>query len=232
MGLFIGLLDGTCSRGPLISDVDSSLVGEGAAIDIGLPPRDIGLCCHFMVFERDGMESLEEGLGADSAMSDTGREGALSRLIDPKPLNSGTFISIEGTRGEGSFCAMVAIDAEPKGTSGEGEPKAASVLLGVCRSAVLLLTFRGVSASFSGEIDLASVGVRFTLPPANFPIRYLRLVREERTHLLLAARVVFVCLSKYPLRASAPARCLPFPSSPTAPALISGRLQGPSRPLV
>ena len=58
---------------------------------------------------------------------------------------------------------MVAIDAEPKGTNGEGEPKAASVLLGVCRSAavagvllVLLLTFRGVSACFSGEIDLES----------------------------------------------------------------------------
>ena len=54
---------------------------------------------------------------------------------------------------------MVAIDAEPKGTSGEGEPKAAVVLLGVSRSVVLLLlllTLRGVSACFSGEMDLAS----------------------------------------------------------------------------
>ena len=78
---------------------------------------------------------------------------------------------------------MVAIDAEPKGTNGEGEPKAASVLLGVCRSAavagvllVLLLTFRGVSACFSGEIDLASGSRRqiHSLNPANFPLRLLR----------------------------------------------------------
>ena len=78
------------------------------------------------------MALLGEGLGEEeSAMSDTGREGALSRLIEPKPLNSGTACSIEGGRWEGSFCAMLAIDAEPKGTSGEGEPKAAFVLLGV-----------------------------------------------------------------------------------------------------
>ena len=83
---------------------------------------------------------------------------------------------------------MVAIDAEPKGTNGEGEPKAARVLLGVCRSAavavagvllVLLLTFRGVSACFSGEIDLAS-GLRrqiHSLNPANFPLWCLQLLR-------------------------------------------------------
>jgi len=151
-------------------------VGEGAAIDIGLPPRDAGLCCHFMVFDRVGIALLGEGLGAGSAMSDTGREGALSRLIEPKPLNSGTACSIEEMRLAGSFCAMLAIDAEPKGTSGEGEPKAAVVLLGVSRSVLLLLlllTFRGVSACFSGEIALAS-GLRRQIhspksPPANVP---------------------------------------------------------------
>lgn len=150
-------------------------MGEGAAIDIGLPPRDAGLCCHFMVFDRVGIALLGEGLGAGSAMSDTGREGALSRFIEPKPLNSGTACSIEEMRLAGSFCAMLAIDAEPKGTSGEGEPKAAVVLLGVSRSVLLLvlLTFRGVSACFSGEIALAS-GLRRQIhspksPPANFP---------------------------------------------------------------
>lgn len=134
-------------------------MGDAAAIDIGRPPRDAGLCCHFMVFDREGMAALGEGLGAESAMSETGLEGALSRLIEPKPLNSGTSCSIEEMRLAGSSCAMVAIDAEPKGTSGEGEPKAAVVLLGVSRSVVLLLlllTFRGVSACFSGEMDLAS----------------------------------------------------------------------------
>lgn len=148
-------------------------MGEVAAIDIGLPPRDVGLCCHFIVFDRVGMALLGDGLGAGSAMSDTGREGALSRLIEPKPLNSGTSCSIEEMRLAGSFCAMLAIDAEPKGTSGEGEPKAAVVLLGVSRSVLLLLTFRGVSACFSGETDLAS-GLRRQIrspksPPANFP---------------------------------------------------------------
>lgn len=150
-------------------------MGEGAAIDIGLPPLDAGLCCHFMVFDRVGMALLGEGLGAGSAMSDAGREGALSRLIEPKPLNSGTACSMEEMRLAGSFCAMLAIDAEPKGTSGEGEPKAAVVLLGVSRSVLLLvlLTFRGVSACFSGEIALAS-GLRRQIhspkfPPANFP---------------------------------------------------------------
>ena len=139
-----------------------------------------------MVFDREGMPALGEGLGAASEISDVGREGALSRLIEPKPLNSGTVCSIDGGRWEGSLCAMLAVDVEPKGTSGEGEPKAAFVLLGVCTSAVvlmvvLLLTFRGVSACFSGEIDLASevAGVRFTLPllqPANFPNWCLRLL--------------------------------------------------------
>lgn len=99
MGLLVFALNAGCSRGPLISSVDVSFVGEGAAIDIGLPPLDAGLCCHFMVFERVGMALLGEGLGEEeSAMSDTGREGALSRLIEPKPLNSGTACSIEGGR--------------------------------------------------------------------------------------------------------------------------------------
>lgn len=120
----------------------------------------------------------------------------------------------------------MAIDAEPKGTNGEGEPKAARVLLGVCRSAavagvllVLLLTFRGVSACFSGEIDLAS-GLRrqvHSLNPANFP---MQLLRWDGTHPLLSAPVAFACLSQSPLRADELARCLPFPSSPTIPALI------------
>ena len=73
-------------------------MGEGAAIDIGLPPRDAGLCCHFMVFDREGIAALGEGLGAASEISDVGREGALSRLIEPKPLNSGTSCSIEEMR--------------------------------------------------------------------------------------------------------------------------------------
>lgn len=189
------------------------------------------------------MAALGEGLGAASEISDVGREGALSRLIEPKPLNSGTVCSIEGGRWEGSLCAMLANDAEPKGTSGEGEPKAAFVLLGVCRSAaavllllVLLLTFRGVSACFSGEIDLASevAGVRFTLPlqPANLIGVCDCYYARKETHLLLSAQGVFACLSQSLLRDDEPARCLPFPSSPTVPALISGRLQGPSRPLV
>lgn len=240
MGLLVDDLNAGCSRGPLTSSVEVSFVGEGATIDMGLPPRDAGLCCHFMVFERVGMALLGEGLGEESAMSDTGREGALSRLIEPKPLNSGTACSIEGGRCEGSFCAMLAIDAEPKGTSGEGEPKAASVLLGVCRSAVvdvllawaLLLMFRGVSACcccFSGEIDLASGrGVRFTPFQPNFPIW----CTEKRTHPLLSAQVAFVCLSRSPLRVYELARYLPFPSSPTVRALISGMLQDLSRPLV
>lgn len=62
-----------------------------------------------------------------------GVEGALSRLIEPKPLNSGT--STEELRWGSSLCAMLAMEAEPKGTRGDGEPKAARVLLGVCTSA-------------------------------------------------------------------------------------------------
>lgn len=62
---------------------------------------------------------------------------------------------------------MLAIEADAMGASGDGDPNAASVLLGVFRLSplLLLLLFReadGVSACccfFSGEIDLArSVG--------------------------------------------------------------------------
>jgi hypothetical protein len=75
--------------------VNVSLAGEGAAIDMGLLPRGVGLCCHFMVFEREGIAPLSEGLGAGSDVSamrraEIGVEGALPRLIEPKPLNSGT----------------------------------------------------------------------------------------------------------------------------------------------
>ena len=196
----IGLLvldpNAGCSPGPFVSSVDVSFVGEDAAIETGLPPRDAGLCCHFMVFDREGMALLGGGLGAGSAMSETGREGALSRLIEPKPLNSGTTCSIEEMRLAGSSCAMAAIDAEPKGTSGEGEPKAAVVLLGVSRSVLLflllLLTLRGVSACFSGEIDLAS-GSRRQIhcpwsPPTNCPIQCLPL--------LMLGRLLTFCSSR------------------------------------
>jgi hypothetical protein len=117
IGLLEGARDAGCSCGPLISSVGVPRVGEGAAMDIGRLPRGVGLCCHFMVFEREGIKSLGEGLGAESDMSAVGRarlgvDGALPRLIDPKPLNSGT-TSIEEFRWVGcSFCAMLAIEAE------------------------------------------------------------------------------------------------------------------------
>lgn len=140
-----------------------SRVGEDAAIDMGLLPRGVGLCCHFIVFEREGIAALGEGLGAVSEASamrcaDIGVEGTLARLIEPKPLNSGT--STELCLGA-SFWAMLASEADPMGASGDGDPNAASVLLGVCKLSPLLLLFReadGVSACcccFSGEIDLA-----------------------------------------------------------------------------
>jgi len=116
MGLLVGALGTPCSRGVSVSFVGVSLVGEGAAIDIGLLPMGL-LCCHFIVFERVGMASLGEGLGARSSVSVVGRarlgvEGALPLLIDPKPLNSGT--SAEEFRWGGcSLCAMLAIEAEP-----------------------------------------------------------------------------------------------------------------------
>ena len=102
IGLLVLALNAGCSREPFVSSVDVSFVGDAAAIDIGRPPRDAGLCCHFMVFDREGMAALGEGLGAESAMSETGLEGALSRLIEPKPLNSGTSCSIEEMRLAGS----------------------------------------------------------------------------------------------------------------------------------
>lgn len=218
-------------------------MGEGAAIDMGLLPRGVGRCCHFMVFERVGIPLLGEGLGAASEVSaamrcgDLGVEGALPRLIEPKPLKSGTSTDVRwGT----SLLAMLpAMEAEPMGTSGDGEPKAARVLLGVCRSAVvlllMLLLFRradGVSACcccFSGEIDLArSVG------QPHGQIHTSRICNQyfqwHATH-LLCAQVAPVCLSQFPLRVSCIARCPPVLSSPTTRALISGKLQGPSRPL-
>lgn len=65
---------------------------------------------------------------------DAGVDGTLLRLIEPKPLNSGT--STEARCG-GSLLAML-LDmlsntmAEPRGATGVGEPNAARVLLGVC----------------------------------------------------------------------------------------------------
>lgn len=65
MGLLVGAFAAGCSCVALVSSVRvGDRVGEGAAIDIGLLPRGVGLCCHFMVFERVGMALLGEDLGA------------------------------------------------------------------------------------------------------------------------------------------------------------------------
>lgn len=136
MGLLVGALALSCSRGACGSSVEVSREGEGAAIDMGLLPRGVGLCCHFMVFERVGIPALGEGFasGCDASSArdtDAGLDGALSRL--PKPLNSGT--STEARCG-GSLLAMLSdmllnTMAEPRGANGVGEPNAARVLLGV-----------------------------------------------------------------------------------------------------
>lgn len=112
-------------------------------MDIGLAPlgEPVGLCCHFMVFERVGMPALGEGFGAVSGASadrcgDRGVEGVLPRLTEPKPLNSGIVISPEAPRWAGSLLAIVSSEAVFSGVDSSGEPKAARVLLGVC--AVLL----------------------------------------------------------------------------------------------
>jgi hypothetical protein len=134
IGLLVGALALGCSRGACGSSVEVSREGEGAAIDMGLLPLGVGLCCHFMVFEREGIAALGEGftVGCD-APSVRGREagvdGALPRLIEPNPLNSGT--STEARCG-GSLLAMLSNTmAEPRGATGVGEPNAARVLLGV-----------------------------------------------------------------------------------------------------
>lgn len=124
----------------------------GAAIDIGLPavPRDVGLCCHFMVFERVGIAALGEGLGAASEASAVllaapGVDGALPRLIEPKPLNSGTS---PGARWGGSLLAMaVSMVAGPDGVNGGGEPSAALVLLGVLTAVSLFARRADVGVS-------------------------------------------------------------------------------------
>jgi hypothetical protein len=89
---------------------------------------------------------------------DAGVDGTLLRLIEPKPLNSGT--STEARCG-GSLLAML-LDmlsntmAEPRGATGVGEPNAARVLLGVGTLLSLFWGAEGVSACcFSGEIDRA-----------------------------------------------------------------------------
>jgi hypothetical protein len=87
-----------------------------------------------MVFEREGIAALGEGFAAScDASSVCGTEAvvdaALLRLIEPKPLNSGT--STEPRCG-GSLLAMLSNTmAEPRGANGVGEPNAARVLLGV-----------------------------------------------------------------------------------------------------
>jgi hypothetical protein len=139
MGLLVGARALGCSRSACCSSVEDSREGEGAAIDMGLLPRGVGLCCHFIVFERVGIPALGEGSASSCDASsvrdtDTGLDGALSRLIEPKPLNSGT--STEARCG-GSLLAMLSdmllnTMAEPRGATGVGEPNAARVLLGVC----------------------------------------------------------------------------------------------------
>lgn len=71
IGRLVGALDAGCSLGPCGSSVEVSRGCKGAAIDIGLLPLGelVGLCCHFMVFERVGIALLGEGLGAGSDMS-------------------------------------------------------------------------------------------------------------------------------------------------------------------
>jgi hypothetical protein len=139
MGLLVGARALGCSRSACGLSVEDSCEGEGAAIDMGLLPRGVGLCCHFIVFERVGIPALGEGSASSCDASsvrdtDTGLDGALSRLIEPKPLNSGT--STEARCG-GSLLAMLSdmllnTMAEPRGATGVGEPNAARVLLGVC----------------------------------------------------------------------------------------------------
>jgi hypothetical protein len=139
MGLLVGARALGCSRSACGSSVEDSREGEGAAIDMGLLPRGVGLCCHFIVFERVGIPALGKGSASSCDASsvrdtDTGLDGALSRLIEPKPLNLGT--STEARCG-GSLLAMLSdmllnTMAEPRGATGVGEPNAARVLLGVC----------------------------------------------------------------------------------------------------
>jgi hypothetical protein len=139
MDLLVGARALGCSRSACGSSVEDSREGEGAAIDMGLLPRGVGLCCHFIVFERVGIPALGEGSASSCDASsvrdtDTGLDGALSRLIEPKPLNSGT--STEARCG-GSLLAMLSdmllnTMAEPRGATVVGEPNAARVLLGVC----------------------------------------------------------------------------------------------------
>lgn len=134
------------------SSTEASRVWAGAAIDIGLPavPRDVGLCCHFMVFERVGIAALGEGLGAASEASAVRLaapvvDGALSRLIEPKPLNSGTS---PGARWGGSLLAIaVSMVAGPDGVNGGGEPSAALVLLGVLTAVSLFARSADVGVS-------------------------------------------------------------------------------------
>jgi hypothetical protein len=65
IGLLVVDFAAGCSRKPANSSVGVSLAGDGAAIDMGLLPRGVGLCCHFMVFERVGIASLGLGAGSD-----------------------------------------------------------------------------------------------------------------------------------------------------------------------
>lgn len=129
---------------------------------------------------------------------------------------------------------MLAIEADAMGASGDGDPNAASVLLGVFRLSPLLLLFReadGVSACccfFSGEIDLArSVGQ----PQGQIPhLGHMQLIifPQYITH-LLCVQVVLVCPSQSPLPVSDIVRCPLVLSSLIIRGQISGTLQGPNR---
>ena len=119
-------------------------------------PRDDGRCCHFTVPDRPGIAALSDGFSAVSGVSDfdiledglsaLGVDGALGRLMEPKPLNSGT-------------PSMAAFGVGVEGVDGRGEPTAAVVLLGVCtcacacrRDAAGVLCCCGC---FCDEMDLA-----------------------------------------------------------------------------
>lgn len=122
-------------------------------------PLEDGLCCHFIVFVRWGIAALGDGFEAESDVSavritEPGVDGALPRLIEPKPLNSGTS---PVARWGASLCAMLSMVAGLGGVEGRGEPKAARVLLGVGTFVSLVRRAEvGVSGCcFCGEMDLA-----------------------------------------------------------------------------
>lgn len=104
------------------------------------------------------MPALGEGLGACSDVStdrltEPGVEGALPRLIEPKPLNSGISPGWDAL-----FWAMLSAMLRLGGVDGgAGDPKAARVLLGVLTLSFVWRAGVGVSGCccFWGEMDFA-----------------------------------------------------------------------------